>query len=260
MSDKEPIICFGQQPCGFFPRRFLWSKILTARRLQSEIGGRVVFFVHDSDHDPRETQTELVHKNSGKSANLNFAFKNKIQKKYTPLYAKSLVEGWQRDLGRQLPQYISKELADVFMSVDAETVSDFCMEMYRRLGLLEGVECVYSGNEAFRENACEVSDFFVDTEYRGELVRARLCEGGKLKLHQGGSSFLSLEERSWEKQHISPTRDTRLLWMQSVIGCTHYIAGAGEMKYLNMDEAPEIQFVERDFIENASAAYTPESL
>jgi hypothetical protein len=28
-----PVICFGQQPCGFFPRRFLAAKFATARRL-----------------------------------------------------------------------------------------------------------------------------------------------------------------------------------------------------------------------------------
>ncbi|HWL16126.1 MAG TPA: hypothetical protein VNR00_11010, partial [Opitutus sp.] len=62
---SAPVICFGQQPCGFFPRRFLYAKIVTARRLQKEIGGEIVFFVHDSDHDPRETQTILRHRKSG---------------------------------------------------------------------------------------------------------------------------------------------------------------------------------------------------
>ena len=61
----NPVICFGQQPCGFFPRRFLQAKIVTARRLQSEIGGEIVFFCHDSDHDPRETQTILRHRTTG---------------------------------------------------------------------------------------------------------------------------------------------------------------------------------------------------
>jgi len=42
MSSK-PVICFGQQPCGFFPKRFLVAKIQTARRLQKEIGGEIVF-------------------------------------------------------------------------------------------------------------------------------------------------------------------------------------------------------------------------
>ena len=61
----EPVIAFGQQPCGFFPRRFLVAKMRTARRLQAEIGGRVVFFCHDSDHDPRETRTILRHRTTG---------------------------------------------------------------------------------------------------------------------------------------------------------------------------------------------------
>ena len=73
-----PIICFGQQPCGFFPKRFLVAKIRTARRLQQEIGGEIVFFFHDSDHDPRETKTILRHRKTNEIAVLNFAFKNKI--------------------------------------------------------------------------------------------------------------------------------------------------------------------------------------
>ena len=34
---NSPVIAFGQQPCGFFPRRFLFAKILAARRLQAEL-------------------------------------------------------------------------------------------------------------------------------------------------------------------------------------------------------------------------------
>ena len=83
-----PIICFGQQPCGFFPKRFLFAKIRTARRLQSQIGGEIVFFFHDSDHDPRETRTLLRHRHTNEPAQLNFAFKNSIQRKFSPLYLK----------------------------------------------------------------------------------------------------------------------------------------------------------------------------
>ena len=38
-----PVICFGQQPCGFFPNRFVFAKIRTALRLRSKIGGTIVF-------------------------------------------------------------------------------------------------------------------------------------------------------------------------------------------------------------------------
>ncbi|MGC4073697.1 MAG: hypothetical protein QM760_14545 [Nibricoccus sp.] len=54
----------------------------------------------------------------------------------------------------------------------------------------------------------------------------------------------------------SPTRDSRLRWMQSVVGCTHYIAGLGEQAYLNKAEAPEIIFVNRDPIDRSDEAYT----
>ncbi len=92
---KSPVICFGQQPCGFFPRRFLFAKIQTARRLQAEIGGEIVFFYHDSDHDPRETRTTLRHRSSGEPTLLNFAFANKIQRKHSPLYLKRVLPDWQ---------------------------------------------------------------------------------------------------------------------------------------------------------------------
>ncbi len=79
----HPIICFGQQPCGFFPKRFLFAKIITARRLQKEIGGEIVFFFHDSDHDPRETITIMQDRRSGHEVALNFQFENRIQKKFS---------------------------------------------------------------------------------------------------------------------------------------------------------------------------------
>ena len=63
-----PVICLGQQPCGFFPRRFLYAKLQTARRVQAEIGGEIVRFLHDSDHDPRETQTIVRHRHTGQPA------------------------------------------------------------------------------------------------------------------------------------------------------------------------------------------------
>ncbi len=44
--------------------------------------------------------------------------------------------------------------------------------------------------------------------------------------------------------------------MQSVIHCTHYIAGAGEQDYLNKAEAPEITFLPRDPIDRLDEAYT----
>ena len=167
-----PIICFGQQPCGFFPRRFLFAKFETARRLRAEIGGEIVFFYHDADHDPRETQTTLRHRKTGEPAEMNFAVENKVQRKWSPLYAKRIAPGWQATTARQLGAYAEAKWVEAFKSVAAPTVAEFCLEMYRQMGLLEGVRVVRSGDPAVRRAACAVNDFFVDVPYDGEVVRA----------------------------------------------------------------------------------------
>jgi hypothetical protein len=250
-----PVICFGQQPCGFFPKRFLFAKIQTARRLQNEIGGEMVFFFHDSDHDPRETRTVLRHRKTNEPAHLNFAFENKIQRKFSPLHLKRIPADWQNKTALQLPNYVSHPLIDLFKQVSAANVADFCMEMYRRMGLLDGIRVARSSDPDFRRAACDISEFFVDVPHEGEIVRARFTDGA-LKLHEGGDSFVTLPPAAFTKEQISPTRDSRLRWMQSVLHCTHYIAGAGERDYLRTDETPEITFVNRDAIDRSDEAYT----
>ena len=252
---SSPRICFGQQPCGFFPRRFLYAKILTAQRLQREIGGEIIFFFHDSDHDPRETQTLLTHRQSGKRTALNFAFANKIQRKWSPLFLKRVPTDWQVNTARQLPAYVDLALADSFRQVQADNVADFCLDMYRRMGLLDGIQVVRSSDPAVRRSACEISDRFADLPYEGEIVRARL-QNDTPRLHEGGNSYVDLPPAaSFAPEQISPTRDTRLRWMQSVVRCTHYVAGAGEQAYLQTGETPEISFVNRDSIERSDEAF-----
>ena len=99
----EPVIAFGQQPCGFFPRRFLVAKIRTARRMQAQMGGGLVFFWHDSDHDSRETCTILRDRATGKRAHLNFAVASKVQRKSSPLYLKQIAADWHGKTVRRLP-------------------------------------------------------------------------------------------------------------------------------------------------------------
>lgn len=250
-----PVISFGQQPCGFFPKRFLVAKIQTARRLQREMGGEIVFFYHDSDHDPRETQTVLRHRKTHEPAILNFAFANKVQRKFSPLYLKRIAPDWQAKTELQLPNYVERRCIEVFKLAGAVNIADFCLEMYRHLGLLEGIRVVRSSDPAFRRAACDVAEFFVDVPHEGETVRARFS-GGTFQLHEGGSSFITLPTTPFTKEQISPTRDTRLRWMQSALRCTHYIAGAGEQAYLRREEAPEITFIERDAIERSDEAWT----
>ena len=254
---EEPVIAFGQQPCGFFPRRFLVAKIRTAQRLQAEIGGRVVYFCHDSDHDPRETRTILRHRATDQPASLNFAVASKLQRKFSPLYAKRIAADWHASTLGQLTNYLDHPVIDLFRHTSAETVADFCLEMYRRMGLLAGVDVVRSSDPEVRRLACDVDDFFVDVPYEGELVRARVRDGG-LSLHEGGDSFVTLPAAAsgYGKEQISPTRDTRLPWMQSLIHCTHYVTGAGEQAYLRPEDAPEIAYVRREDIDRSDEAFT----
>jgi hypothetical protein len=253
----EPIICFGQQPCGFFPKRFLYAKIVTARRLQREIGGEIVFFFHDSDHDPRETATVLREKDTRREHSINFQFVNKIQKQFSPLYAKRVTPDWQAKVARQLPNFVAPELVEHFKAVQTTNAADFCRDMYERMGLLDGIRLERSSDPEFRKRATAIDDYFVDVPWEGETVRAR-CREGNLLLHRGGDSYIELPSQSFDAHQISPTRDTRLRWMQSVIHCTHYVAGAGERAYLNEADAPGITFVAREEISDSHHAYTGE--
>lgn len=255
MSDS-PVICFGQQPCGIFPRRFLYAKFATARRLQREIGGEIVFFFHDSDHDPRETRTVLRHRKSGEPFEINFTYENKLQRKYAPLHLKRVTRDWREKTALQLPAYVDRRWADAFKCVSAGNVADFCLDMYRAMGLIDGMRVVRSGDPAVRRTACDVDDYFVDVPYQGEVVRARRSADGALRLHEGGDSFVTLPPQQYTKGQVSPARDTRLKWMQSVVRCTHYICGAGEQAYLRKADAPEITYVVRDTIDRSDEAYT----
>ena len=250
----HPIICFGQQPCGFFPKRYLFAKILTARRLREEIGGEILFFFHDSDHDPRETITIVRERNTNREVALNFQFENRIQKQFSPLYAKRVLPEWHEKTARQLPNYVGRPLVAHFKETKCSNVADFCLEMYMRMGLLEGVRVQRSSAPNFRARAVAVSDYFVDQRYEGEIVRARYHDG-KFLLHKGGDRFLEIPGGEFGPEQISPTRDTRFRWMQSVIRCTHYIAGASEQDYINKADAPEVKFIKRDNISDSGKAY-----
>lgn len=252
---STPVICFGQQPCGFFPKRFLVAKIRTARRLQKEIGGEIVFFCHDSDHDPRETKTGLRHRKTNEPASLNFSFANKVQRKFTPLYLKQIPADWHAKTLLQLPNYVGHDLIEIFRKTSAPNHADFCLAMYRGMGWLAGIRVVRSSDPSFRRAACDIDDFFVEVPYENEIVRARFA-GDSFTLHEGGNSFVTLPATAFTKEQISPARDTRLRWMQSVLHCTHYIAGAGEKAYLRTEDAPEITYINRDPIDRADEACT----
>jgi hypothetical protein len=253
--NTAPLICFGQQPNGIFPRRFFYAKVQTARTLQAQIGGQIVLFYHDSDHDPRETRTLLRHRKSNEPFAINFTFENKVQRKHSPLYLKRVSAEWHAKTAIQLPAYVEKRWVEAFKATAPTNVADFCLEMYQKMGLLDGIRVQRSSDPAMRTAACDVSEFFVDVPYHDEVVRARQFADG-LKLHEGGDCYVTLEDKPFAKSQTSPTRDSRLPWMQSVLHCTHYVSGASEQDYLNKQDAPEITYVCREPIERSDEAYT----
>lgn len=284
---NEPIICFGQQPSGFFPKRFLVAKIHTALKLKKEIGGKIVFFYHDSDADYRETITILRDIKTGDEVRLNFTQENKLQKKFSPLYLKRIPSGWKEETLKQLPRFISPSpntshqgrgsisvppplggrqgggLINIFKSVDEKFVADFCLEMYKKMGLLDGIDVVRSSDKNFREAAPEIREGFADIEFEGEIVRAKietkpstLYPSPYLSLHEGGGRYTNLPKSDKiEKYQISAGADERFFWMNSVIKCTHYIFGEGEKDYLKFHDFPEVKFIQRDKIENPDFAW-----
>lgn len=289
---SDPIICFGQQPCGFFPKRFLVAKINTARALQKAIGGKIVFFYHDSDADYRETITLMKDRQTGVEVRLNFTQENKLQKKYSPLYLKRIPASWKEEILKQLPRFMDKDLIDLFASINSNNVADFCLDMYKKMGLLEGIEVLRSSDKTFRGKAPELKDFYADLEFQGEIVRAKIqstqtpitppryashpsLSGGKAAvspplqggvpplggevvgvLHEGGDKFINFPiSNSIEKWQKNPGRDERFNWMNSVIGATHYIFGEGEKAYLKTGDFPEVKFIDREKIDLSDYAY-----
>ena len=285
-----PTICFGQQPSGFFPKRFLIAKIYTARKLREKIGGKIVYFYHDSDADYRETVTLMRDIKTGQEVRLNFTQENKIQKKHSPLYLKRISSGWKEEILKQLPRFVDQAMIDIFKSVEAKTAGDFCLEMYKKMGLLDGIEVVRSSDISFREQAAFVSsrvrlrrtrdpltsdkllnsrdsssdallgmtpqgDWFADVEYQGEIVRAKIENDG-LSLHEGGQVYTKLPKAATiAKLQITPGKDERFNWMNSVIGATHYIYGEGENDYLKFTDFPDVKFIERETINEPNFAW-----
>ncbi len=264
---NPPIIALGQQPNGFFPKRFFYAKLQSARNLQKEIGGKIVLFYHDSDADYRETITVLRDRNTNAEVRLNFTQENKVQKNFSPLYLKRIPTGWKEETLKQLPRFANSDLIELFKLIDASTAADFCLEMYKKLGLLDGIEVVRSSDKAFRETADNLSgEFYADIPYKNEIVRARIIPNtqhlkpntSSASLHHGGGKTTEFEVADEiKKSQITPGRDQRFKWMNSVIKATHYITGNSEYDYLKKEDFPEVNFIKRDQIEDQELAWLP---
>ena len=89
------------------------------------------------------------------------------------MHLKRVPKDWHRKACNKLPNYIEKPLMEKFEEISADNVADYCLEMYRRMGLLEGVRVVRSSDPKFRAAACDVGDFYVDVPHNGEIVQSR---------------------------------------------------------------------------------------
>jgi len=261
----EPVICFGQQPNGFLPKRFFYAKILKARKLQKDIGGSMVFFLHDSDHDPRETQTKIRSDEYKEGyATFNFRIDDRITRRWSPLAIKEFNPKSMDWIRKKVRDILPSDVFENLNGIKTTNVTRFCMEVYKRMGLLDEMEIVSSHYPGFRKKA-DLSEFgngdgfYFDTEYEGRTVRAEICEG-TLRLHHGGQHYTKIREvESGDllktPECISPGRDRRFHWMNSVIGCTHYVAGNEEMKYLSGIKG--IKIIRREQISDPGFAWIP---
>jgi Zn/Cd-binding protein ZinT len=263
----DPIICFGQQPNGIVPKRFFMAKIRTARRLQETHGGRIVWFVHDSDHDHQETRTRLPDPNSPDGyTDFNFDVTSKTQRKWTPIARKEIDTNRMETIRTGLHHLTNDDVVNAFDSIEADYTGAFCVAMYEALNLLDGVERVHSFDPVIRGRATLYDDadmYYYDTKYDGEIVRAAIHKD-TLRLHHGGNTYTTVErdidgtELLRDKERISPGWKARFDWMQSVITCTHYVMGRSEANYLDgIDLRDKPELVPRDQVDDADFAFIP---
>src|SRR5258706_11730 len=122
----------------------------------------------------------LCHNKNGVRAQLHFTFEKNIKRKFTPLYPNTIHCTRPPPTPRQLPNYVPRGCIEIFQGTSANNTADFCLEMYRRLNLLDGLRVVRSSNPSLRCAACDITEFFVDVPHEGEIVRAR-CNDGALR-------------------------------------------------------------------------------
>ena len=200
----SPVICFGQQPCGIFPKRFLLAEMQAARRLREQIGGEIVFFYHDSDHDPRETKTRLRHRKNDEPFDINFTFENKLQRKFSPLFLKRVMADWKAKTAMQLPAYVDRRWVEAFKTCEEKNVADFCLEMYRRMGLLEGIRVERSGDPNFGRRRARSPSFFVDVPY-GAKSCAPAMSRRRIETTRRRGCLCYDSVAPFDKKQISPT-------------------------------------------------------
>ena len=71
----------------------------------------------------------LHHRKTDQPTQLNFAFENPLQRRFSPLHLKRIPADWQANTARQLPAFVDRALVEIFKTVRAANVADFCVEV-----------------------------------------------------------------------------------------------------------------------------------
>jgi hypothetical protein len=51
---------------------------------------------------------------------------------------------------KQVPAFVDPRWVELFQQTSARNIADFCLEMYRGMGLLEGIKVLRSSDPVFR--------------------------------------------------------------------------------------------------------------
>ena len=163
-----PVICFGQQPCGFFPRRFLFAKISDGpaapgrdrRRDRLLLPRQRPRLPRDPDHAAPPQDRRAV------------PAQFRLRQPDPAQVLAALPQARLARLARQHRRTSCRPTSTAAGSRRSATspptnVADFCLEMYRRMGLLEGIRVARSSDPAFRRAACDVDDYYRRRALRG---------------------------------------------------------------------------------------------
>jgi len=184
---------------------------------------------HDSDHDPRETQTILRDRRTGAAVLLNFPFENKLQRKFSPLFLKRVPAGWRDHTARQLPVYVEEPWVDAFRTNPASTVAGFCSKWYQRMACSTASE---SCARAIRPFAAPPA--MSRTSLSTFLIKARSCARGRPPALGGCTRAArpTLISRSPNLRRNRLAHPRHAPALDAIRGALHhYVAGPGEQAY-----------------------------
>ena len=253
---SAPVICFGQQPCGFFPRRFLAAKICTARRLQARDRRGDRLFLPRQRPRPAGDADHPAPPQDRRAARPQLRLREQAPAQVVPALPQAGPAGVARADGAPASGLCRPALGRGLQRVQCADVADFCLEMYRAHGAAGGHPrrpLERPGRSGARPATSRNTSSTCPTRGDGAgPVRRRRSAPAR------GRRFIPDLPRV-RFEHGTNQPDPGLAAFAGCnrsSHCTHYVTGAGEQAYLRPADAPEVTFVHRDTIERSDEAYT----